>query len=127
MCRHKPSLLSPSVFKIVSLAAGCRPSLSAILTASSKTLRTLQARQILVQNPQLTKALFQAQILLGMVKPTPAPGAQPGPAPAQETAPQISAPPHMQPQPVQVRLAMNLSVPATCGMSARKTSGHFGS
>ena len=29
----------------------------------------LQARQILVQNPQLTKALFQAQILLGMVSP----------------------------------------------------------
>ena len=28
----------------------------------------VQARQILVQNPQLTKALFQAQILLGMVK-----------------------------------------------------------
>ncbi|GMJ13526.1 ENHANCED SILENCING PHENOTYPE 1 [Hibiscus trionum] len=28
-----------------------------------------QARQILVQNPLLTKALFQAQIMLGMVKP----------------------------------------------------------
>lgn len=27
-----------------------------------------QARQILVQNPQLTKALFQAQIMLGMIK-----------------------------------------------------------
>ncbi|KAJ6811182.1 basic salivary proline-rich protein 4-like [Iris pallida] len=30
-----------------------------------------QARQILVDNPQLTKALFQAQIMLGMVKPRP--------------------------------------------------------
>ncbi|XVE58780.1 hypothetical protein DITRI_Ditri04bG0196700 [Diplodiscus trichospermus] len=28
-----------------------------------------QARQILIQNPLLTKALFQAQIMLGMVKP----------------------------------------------------------
>eukprot|EP00249_Psilotum_nudum_P015459 c25337_g1_i2 orf=236-2245(-) len=28
-----------------------------------------QARQILVANPQLTKALFQAQIMLGMVRP----------------------------------------------------------
>ncbi|GAV75360.1 CSTF_C domain-containing protein/CSTF2_hinge domain-containing protein [Cephalotus follicularis] len=29
-----------------------------------------QARQILIQNPLLTKALFQAQIMLGMVQPT---------------------------------------------------------
>ena len=73
----------------------------------------LQARQILVQNPQLTKALFQAQILLGMVKPAPAPGPSqipgpgpgPGPGPAQEPNPQISGPPHMQPQPVQVKHA----------------------
>ncbi|GAA0179788.1 hypothetical protein LIER_42225 [Lithospermum erythrorhizon] len=28
-----------------------------------------QAKQILIQNPDLTKALFQAQIMLGMVKP----------------------------------------------------------
>ncbi|MBA0712660.1 hypothetical protein Golax_011745 [Gossypium laxum] len=28
-----------------------------------------QAREILIQNPLLTKALFQAQIMLGMVKP----------------------------------------------------------
>ncbi|KAA8542709.1 hypothetical protein F0562_023792 [Nyssa sinensis] len=28
-----------------------------------------QARQILIQNPQLTRALFQAQIMLGMVQP----------------------------------------------------------
>jgi hypothetical protein len=30
-----------------------------------------QARSTLIANPQLTKALFQAQILLGMVKPPP--------------------------------------------------------
>ncbi len=30
-----------------------------------------QARQILVQNAQLTKALFQAEIMLGMVKGAP--------------------------------------------------------
>jgi hypothetical protein len=28
-----------------------------------------QARQVLIANPQLTKALFQAQIMLGMVRP----------------------------------------------------------
>lgn len=28
-----------------------------------------QARQVLLQQPQLTRALFQAQVLLGMVKP----------------------------------------------------------
>jgi hypothetical protein len=28
-----------------------------------------QARQVLMANPQLTKALFQAQIMLGMVRP----------------------------------------------------------
>ncbi|BBN08786.1 cleavage stimulation factor subunit 2 [Marchantia polymorpha subsp. ruderalis] len=43
-----------------------------------------QARQILVANPQLTKALFQAQIMLGMVRPqqvvaTQQPQTQPAP------------------------------------------------
>ncbi|KAG4187331.1 hypothetical protein ERO13_A08G094762v2 [Gossypium hirsutum] len=28
-----------------------------------------QAKEILIQNPLLTKALFQAQIMVGMVKP----------------------------------------------------------
>lgn len=52
-----------------------------------------QARQILVTNPSLTRALFQAQILLGMLKnPLSADaGAQPG-------LPQ--APPQVVPQPV---------------------------
>ena len=40
-----------------------------------------QARQVLVQNPQLTKALFQAQIMLGMVK----------------NAPQVHTPPALSP------------------------------
>lgn len=43
-----------------------------------------QARQILIQNPALTKALFQAQIILGMVQP---PQAAPS---IQTTPPQIS-------------------------------------
>ena len=64
-----------------------------------------QARQILIQNPQLTKALFQAQLLLGMIQnPNEAtvPGMQiPAPAPPQ-------APP--QPQP------MNTPVPPVQGM-----------
>lgn len=67
-----------------------------------------QARQILVTNPSLTRALFQAQILLGMLKnplsadataqPGPPPAApqlvpQPAPAPQQQFPP-----PHMQSQ-----------------------------
>lgn len=32
-----------------------------------------QARQVLIQQPQLTRALFQAQVLLGMVKPVDVP------------------------------------------------------
>ena len=59
-----------------------------------------QARQILVTNPSLTRALFQAQILLGMLKnPLPAEGPssqalpqgppqQPGPMPGPGPAPQ---------------------------------------
>ncbi|XP_052179576.1 cleavage stimulating factor 64-like [Diospyros lotus] len=53
-----------------------------------------QARQILVQNPALTKALFQAQIMLGMVKP---PQAVPN---IQPTASQLQ-PPTESLQPVQ--------------------------
>ncbi|EYU21530.1 hypothetical protein ABFS82_09G104200 [Erythranthe guttata] len=48
-----------------------------------------QARQILIQNPALTRALFQAQIMLGMVQP---PQAAPSPA-----IPQPSAIPKQQP------------------------------
>ena len=40
-----------------------------------------QARTLLIQNPQLSLALFQAQLVLGMVKP-PSGGAAPAPAPA---------------------------------------------
>ncbi|XP_022137042.1 RNA-binding protein 33 isoform X1 [Momordica charantia] len=36
-----------------------------------------QAKQILIQNPLLTKALFQAQIMLGMVRPPQIPSIQP--------------------------------------------------
>ncbi|KAH7857135.1 hypothetical protein Vadar_009388 [Vaccinium darrowii] len=51
-----------------------------------------QAREILVQNPQLTKTLFQAQIMLGMVQP---PQANP-------TIQPTVAVPHKQPmQPIQ--------------------------
>ncbi|CAI9755383.1 unnamed protein product [Fraxinus pennsylvanica] len=52
-----------------------------------------QARQILIQNPALTRALFQAQIMLGMVQPpqavstvssTAAQNSQPSPLPTQQ-------------------------------------------
>ncbi|CAA0837243.1 hydroxyproline-rich glycoprotein family protein [Striga hermonthica] len=50
-----------------------------------------QARQVLIQNPVLTRALFQAQIMLGMVQP---PQASPA---IQSTASQI---PNPQPPPI---------------------------
>ncbi|KAG2664542.1 hypothetical protein I3843_16G082800 [Carya illinoinensis] len=49
-----------------------------------------QARQILIQNPLLTKALFQAQIMLGMVQP---PQAIPNIQPTVSQHPQQSAQP----------------------------------
>lgn len=63
-----------------------------------------QARHILISNPQLTKALFQAQILLGMVKPPPAPpqaAPMPGPGPAGGPAPGFQPPPAAGPPPYQ--------------------------
>ncbi|KAM7268442.1 hypothetical protein ACFE04_010608 [Oxalis oulophora] len=51
-----------------------------------------QARQILIQNPPLTKALFQAQIMLGMVQPP----SQAVPSVQQ----QASTPPQPKPQPL---------------------------
>ncbi|XP_023541950.1 sialidase-like [Cucurbita pepo subsp. pepo] len=60
-----------------------------------------QAKQILIQNPALTKALFQAQIMLGMVRPPQIPSVQPSaPQHSQPSAPQHSqpsAPQHSQP------------------------------
>lgn len=54
-----------------------------------------QARQILIQNPALTKALFQAQIMLGMVQaPQTIPNILP---PVTQQQPQQSAPPPQQP------------------------------
>ncbi len=50
-----------------------------------------QARQTLISNPQLTKALFQAQILLGMVKPPPGVHLPAGPAPAPAVPPAAAA------------------------------------
>lgn len=66
------------------LARMSRPELYNIL-AQMKALieqNSAQARQILVQNPQLTKALFQAQVALGMVPGAPLLQASP-PPPAQ--------------------------------------------
>ncbi|XP_027126917.2 uncharacterized protein [Coffea arabica] len=52
-----------------------------------------QARQILIQNPVLTRALFQAQIMLGMVQP---PQAIPNVQPAASQNPQPSKSPIQQ-------------------------------
>eukprot|EP00898_Chlorokybus_atmophyticus_P001529 jgi/Chlat1/2377/Chrsp17S02644 len=63
------------------------------------------ARSILVQNPQLTKALFQAQIMLGMVRP-----AQQGPrTPPPQPVPQLPAPQ----QPQQPQLMPSAAPPPT--------------
>ncbi|KVI07819.1 hypothetical protein Ccrd_013816 [Cynara cardunculus var. scolymus] len=53
-----------------------------------------QARQILIQNPLLTKALFQAQIMLGMLQP---PQEIPNIQPAGSQHPQQATPPAQQP------------------------------
>lgn len=55
-----------------------------------------QARQILIQNPLLTKALFQAQIMLGMLQP---PQEIPNIQPAGAHHPQPAAPPLQPPAP----------------------------
>ncbi|XP_050257167.1 uncharacterized protein LOC126702508 [Quercus robur] len=52
-----------------------------------------QARQILIQNPLLTKALFQAQIMLGMVQP---------PQAIPSIQPPVSQPPQQSAQPTQM-------------------------
>jgi len=60
------------------------------------TTSPAQARHILISNPQLTKALFQAQILLGMVKPPPPPQGAPMPGPGPAGPPGAGPPPaHM--------------------------------
>ncbi|CAI5971442.1 unnamed protein product [Closterium sp. NIES-64] len=55
-----------------------------------------QARAILVENPQLAKGLFQAQVMLGMVKATgaaaPEPAPQPPSAPPSQQRPQGGPP-----------------------------------
>lgn len=64
-----------------------------------------QARTLLIQNPQLSLALFQAQLVLGMVKPpssaAPAQAPAAAPPPAHQAAP--VAPHMMQQQPVRGR------------------------
>lgn len=61
-----------------------------------------QAREILVQNPSLTRSLFQAQIMLGMVKP---PQAVPNITSSVSQQPQASAP---QPQQSNLQAAQQL-------------------
>ncbi|KAF7819877.1 cleavage stimulating factor 64 isoform X2 [Senna tora] len=59
-----------------------------------------QARQILIQNPMLTKALFQAQIMLGMVQPPPAiPKIQPTVSQNNQQPVQLNQQPNIQPAP----------------------------
>uniref|UniRef100_A0A803P7W1 Cleavage stimulation factor subunit 2 hinge domain-containing protein n=1 Tax=Cannabis sativa TaxID=3483 RepID=A0A803P7W1_CANSA len=54
-----------------------------------------QARQILIQNPLLTKALFQAQIMLGMVQPP-------------QAIPKIEQPQQHSQQPTQISQQSNI-------------------
>ncbi|XP_042509124.1 cleavage stimulating factor 64-like [Macadamia integrifolia] len=64
-----------------------------------------QARQILVENPLLTRALFQAQIMLGMVQP---PQVMPNIQQALSQQPQQTAQPG---QPLNIQAAQSLPVP----------------
>ncbi|PIA39753.1 hypothetical protein AQUCO_02600306v1 [Aquilegia coerulea] len=64
-----------------------------------------QARQILVDNPALTKALFQAQIMLGMVQPPQAiPSIQQTISQPSQQSMQPGQPPSVQAQPVPVQV-----------------------
>lgn len=75
-----------------------------------------QARQILIQNPVLTKALFQAQIMLGMVQP---PNATPNVQPAASQSPQPSASP-LQPSNTQAASSM----PGQTGLQEQSRKKH---
>lgn len=60
-----------------------------------------QARQILIQNPMLTKALFQAQIMLGMVQsPQAVPKVQPVAPQINQQSVQPAQKPSVQPAPI---------------------------
>lgn len=62
-----------------------------------------QAKQILIQNPLLTKALFQAQIMLGMVRPPQVPSIQP--SASQHSQPSTQATQQSNIQPTQTSAA----------------------
>ncbi|KAJ6799287.1 basic salivary proline-rich protein 4-like [Iris pallida] len=70
MATNQPHLSSDAVESITSMS---KSQLYEIMSQMKMLIEQnhQQARQILVDNPQLTKALFQAQIMLGMVKPRP--------------------------------------------------------
>ncbi|KAK6925258.1 Cleavage stimulation factor subunit 2, hinge domain [Dillenia turbinata] len=78
-----------------------------------------QARQILVQNPLLTKALFQAQIILGMVQP---PQVIPSIQPATSQQSQQSLQPVQQPN-IQVTRAS--PVPGQVGLQEQSNSSQM--
>ncbi|KAG2444593.1 hypothetical protein HXX76_001338 [Chlamydomonas incerta] len=93
----------PAQDKISNVIAGMTPLQLYEILSQMRSLaaqNTATARSILVSNPQLTKALFQAQILLGMVKgsaPASTLPAMPQPQPPQPQQPQAVAPPAPQP------------------------------
>ncbi|GLC45952.1 hypothetical protein PLESTB_001200900 [Pleodorina starrii] len=92
----------PSQEKISTVIAGMTPMQLFEILSQMRTLcqqNHAAARSILVANPQLTKALFQAQVLLGMVK-----GSAPPPSSivaALAPPPMQGPPPPQQPQPPQ--------------------------
>lgn len=64
---------APTQEKINNIIAGLSPMQLFDIMSQMKTLiqqNQQAARDILSQNPQLTRALFQAQVMLGMVKPS---------------------------------------------------------
>ena len=101
-----PASAAQAQMKNAGLGGGCMDAVTARLAEMSpaqlfsvmnqlKTLTTQNqttARQLLVSNPQLTLALFQAQLALGMTKP-PAVAAGSAPAPPQGIAGSAPLPP----------------------------------
>ncbi|KAG2449127.1 hypothetical protein HYH02_005875 [Chlamydomonas schloesseri] len=94
----------PAQDKISTVIAGMTPLQLYEILSQMRTLaqqNSATARSILVSNPQLTKALFQAQVLLGMVKGSAPASTLPAmPPPQQPQQPPPVAPPPPPPQPV---------------------------
>ena len=108
--------------RLDSVLGGMSPVQLFEVTAQMKALvqqNPAAARQVLVSQPHLTRALFQAQILLGMVRPVQQGGPGGGPG-SQGGAPMAAGPPAVMP-PVQYQGVHGAG--GRCGSSSRVPRG----